>query len=126
MIIVTIMGKLAQINLNGFEEVAQQNTLFAVLVTIILILFRAILFLYKKADDKNKELNTAQINFSLKIEEIRKDQIKKEDDRNNQWRESEKETLTVLNGVNNVLDLSEKMKESDTQKIIDKIKDCCE
>lgn len=119
--IIGIISVLGQINLNGFEEVAQQNTLFAILVSIILILFRVIIYLYKKVDDKAKLLGITQENHSLKIEEIRKEQIKKEDERNIQWRESEKETLTVLNGVNSVLEMSEKMKENDTQKIIDKI-----
>ena len=112
---------LGQINLEGFQEAAQQNTLFAVLVSMVLVLFSISVYLFKKLEDKNKELRINQEKFSAKIEEIRQEQMKKEDERNNQWRESEKETLIVLKGVNSVLEMSEKMKENDTQKIIDKI-----
>ena len=59
--------------------------------------------------------------YANKIDDIRKENMIKETERSKQWRESEKETLIVLKGVNSVLELSEKMKENDTQKIIDKI-----
>ena len=112
---------LGQINLEGFEAAAEQNTTFAILVSIVIILFGIIIFLFKKYEDKNNELKNFQEAYVKKIDEIRKENMKKEDERNVHWRESEKETLTVLKGVNSVLEMSEKMKENDTEKIIDKI-----
>lgn len=116
--ILTILG---QINLEGFEEAAQQNTLFAILVSLVLILFSIAIYLFKKYEDKSQELKSVQEDYANKIDEIRKENMTKEDERSRQWRESEKETLVVLKGVNSVLEMSEKMKENDTQKIIDKI-----
>jgi Na+/phosphate symporter len=112
---------LTQINLEGFEAAAEQNTTFAILVSIVIILFGIIIFLFKKYEDKSNELKKFQEAYVQKIDEIRKENMKKEDERNVHWRESEKETLTVLKGVNSVLEMSEKMKENDTEKIIDKI-----
>jgi len=112
--ILSILPILGQINLEGFEAAAEQNTIFAILVSLVLILFGIILFLFN-------ELRKIQETYLKKIDEIRKDGIVKEDERNLHWRESEKETLTVLKGVNSVLEMSEKMKENDTEKIINKI-----
>ena len=112
---------LGQINLEGFEAAAEQNTIFAILVSLVLILFGIIVILYKKSEALNVELRKFQEAYTLKIDEIRKEGITKEDERNMHWRESEKETLTVLKGVNSVLEMSEKIKENDTEKIIDKI-----
>ncbi len=112
---------LAQINLEGFETAAEQNTTFAILVSIVLILFGINIFFFKKFEDKSTELKKFQEIYAEKIDEIRKENMIKEDERNKQWRESEKETLTVLKGVNSVLEMSEKMKENDTQKIIQNI-----
>lgn len=121
MMILRIVSILGQINLEGFEEAAQQNTLFAVLVSMVLVLFGISTYLFKKIEDKNQEIKLLQEKFSTKIEDIRKEEMAKEDIRSNQWRESEKETLIVLRGVNSVLEMSEKMKENDTEKIIEKI-----
>lgn len=120
-ILTNIPTILAQINLEGFEAAAQQNTTFAILVSLVLILFGINIFLFKKYEDKNTELKKVQETNLTKIDEIRKEYSKKEDDRTASWRESEKETLTVLKGVNSVLEMSEKMKENDTKNIIDKI-----
>ena len=119
--IALIYGIIAQINLEGFEEAAQQNTLFAILVSMVLVLFSIVLYLFKKYEDKNDELKKLQEDYIKRIDDIRIDNTSKEAERNNQWRESEKETLIVLKGVNSVLEMSEKLKENDTQKIIEKI-----
>lgn len=116
-----IMPILAQINLEGFEAAAEQNTIFAILVSLVLILFGIIVYLFKENKDLNKELKKLLDVQIEKIDTIRKENMTKEDERNLHWRESEKETLTVLKGVNSVLEMSEKMKENDTEKIIDKI-----
>lgn len=127
-----ILALIAQIKFEGFEEAAQQSTLFAILVSMVLVLFSIALYLFKLYVDKNNELKkvhednsknllTLQNTHTEKIDSIRTEIMNKEDERNKQWRESEKETLIVLKGVNTVLEMSEKMKENDTQKIIDKI-----
>ncbi|MFW6243190.1 MAG: hypothetical protein ACOC2W_03430 [bacterium] len=57
------------------------------------------------------------------IEKLRVETIKKNDERNKQWAESEKETLHVLNGISNLLDLSEKIGNIEADKIIKKLDD---
>lgn len=112
---------LTQINLEGFEEAAEHSTLFAILVSIIVILFAVVLFLFKEFKDANNKIIVNQESYATKIDEIRKENEKKESLRATEWMDSEKETLIVLKGVNSVLEMSEKMKENDTNKIIDKI-----
>ena len=127
-----ILNLIAQIKIEGFEEAAQQNALFAVLVSIVLVLFGISLYLFKLYVDKNKEIKkineknsenilTLQKNHTEKIDGIRVEIMHKEDERNKQWRDAEKETLIVLKGENTVLEMSEKMKENDTEKILDRI-----
>lgn len=130
--ITMILMLIAQIKFEGFEEAAQQNTLFAVLVSIVLVLFGISVYLFKLYVNKNSEIKiinaknsenllTLQKNHTEKIDKIRLEIMDKDAELNKQWRESEKETLIVLKGVNTVLEMSEKMKENDTEKIIDKI-----
>ena len=52
------------------------------------------------------------------IEKIRLDMLKREEERTRQWMESEKETLHVLNGVSTLLDLSDKLDKSNSEKIL--------
>lgn len=75
-----------------------------------------------KQDSENKinELNTLHEN---KMENIRLEMLKREDDKNRMWTESEKETLKVLSGVSNLLDLSEKINKVESDKIIKKLDD---
>lgn len=110
-----------QINLDAFNDAAQLNTLFGVLVSLILILGTVSVFLFKKYESMIIKFNKIQSEHFSKIEEIRREDLKKETIRNDRTRESEKETLTVLKGVNNVLELSEKFKENDTEKILTKL-----
>lgn len=51
------------------------------------------------------------------LEKIRVEMLKREEDRNRQWMESEKETLLVLGGVSNLLDISEKINRVESDKI---------
>ena len=62
----------------------------------------------KRGEFSSKEITEVCLNT---IKEKEEDMIKYQ-------REAEKETLNVLNGVNKVLELSDKMKENDTNKII--------
>lgn len=128
----------------GLENAAKVSVLDGVLVSIVLALCGVVILLYKKSEKKNEKLSKIDKEYSKiisdirkehsgKQEEIRKDMLKLEEDRNRQWIESEKETLNVLNGVSNVLEMSEKMSNKDTEiilvtiknvesKILDKIK----
>jgi GTP-binding protein EngB required for normal cell division len=49
--------------------------------------------------------------------------LKREEERSRQWMESEKETLHVLNGVSNLLDLSEKIEGVRSEKILESLKE---
>lgn len=134
---------IAQVNLEGFQQAAEQNTVFAILVSLVVILFGGFIILFKRYEDKNKELKNAHVEHTKtidtvktehankidsirkehaeKIDEIRQEIMEKEEERTRMWRESEKETLNILNGVNTVLEMGEKMKENDTKNIIEKI-----
>jgi hypothetical protein len=81
---------------------------------------------------KTTELKLMQQQHTAKIDNVRKEQsetleklrvemLKREEERTRQWMESEKETLHVLNGVSNLLDLSEKLDKSESEKIIKKL-----
>lgn len=72
------------------------------------------------SDCKINELNRIHEN---KMENIRLEMLKREDDKNRMWSESEKETLKVLSGVSNLLDLSEKINKVESDKIIKKLDD---
>lgn len=112
---------LYQINLEGFQQAAEMNTLFGILVSLIVILVGAVFILFKKYEEKSKELNKLHENTSNRIDQIRKEIIEKNDEVNKHWKDSEKETLMVLKGVNSVLEMSEKMKDATTEKITDKL-----
>lgn len=52
------------------------------------------------------------------LEKIRMEMLKREEERGRQWMESERETLHILGGVSNLLDLSEKFNRVESDKII--------
>ena len=54
---------------------------------------------------------------SDKLENLRVEMLKREEERSRQWMESEKETLHVLNGVSNLLELSDKVDKVEFKKI---------
>jgi hypothetical protein len=60
------------------------------------------------------------------LEKVRLEMLKREEERTRQWIESEKETLHVLNGVSNLLDLKDKLDKSDSMKILKKLEELCE
>lgn len=51
------------------------------------------------------------------LERLRVEMLKREEERTRQWMESEKETLHVLNGVSNLLELGDKSDKSEFKKI---------
>lgn len=83
---------------------------------------------------KNNEMKLLQQKYVAKVDSIRKEcnetsenlrteMLKKEEDRNRQWIESEKETLHVLNGVSSLLDLSDKINRVDSERILEKLEE---
>jgi hypothetical protein len=89
-------------------------------------------FLAKKITIKTAEMKLVQQQYAAKIDVIRKehaetlekirvDMLNREQERTRQWIESEKETLHVLNGVSNLLDLNEKINKFESDKILEKL-----
>lgn len=110
------------------------NNLFFYL-TIIIFIFSVIVIvlLKKRLIIKQNERKLIQQQHTAKIDMIRKDHsntleklrvlmLEREEDRNHQWIESEKETLFVLSGVSNLLDLSEKINKVEIDKILKLLK----
>jgi hypothetical protein len=84
---------------------------------------------FRKKDDEHKLI---QQQYTAKMEKLRDDHtktvddlrgqmLKKEEERTRQWMESEKETLHVLNGVSQVLELSENIGRVESEKILTKL-----
>lgn len=107
-----------------------------IITNIIQLLGMSFIMLYAliKLGKKNITINLQQQQHTAKIDNIRKDHsetlesirlemLRREEDSNRHWIESEKETLKVLNGVSNLLDLSEKINKVETDKIIGQLAD---
>lgn len=105
--------------------------LSTILLVSTILIFGKFLLLIKK---KNKEISTIQQQHTDKVDSIRKEQsdtlnkirsemLKREDDRNRQWIESEKETLNVLNGISHLLDLYYTLDGVNTDKILKKLEE---
>jgi RPA family protein len=88
----------------------------------------------KKNDKKNKELRNIQQQYIGKIDSLRKEHaeilngirresLKREEDRNNQWIESERELLNVLNGLSMFFDINEKLNKVESEKILAKLQE---
>lgn len=106
------------------------------LLLFITTIFSTTLFiiLLKKIDKKNKELKNIQQQYIGKIDSlrkehseilnnIRKESLKREEDRNNQWIESERELLNVLNGLSMFFDINEKLNKVESEKILAKLQE---
>jgi hypothetical protein len=124
---------LLQVQLEGLQEAAKTSPLNGALVGFIILLLTGIGILWKQivgARKDIKELNESHVNrledirkeYVSKFEKLQEEYLKREEDRNKQWTESEKQTLQVLNGVTNILEMSEKMGQKDTHEILEKIK----
>ena len=101
---------------------------------LIFLFFGTIFFMIKSLRIRIAETKLLQQQYIAKIDNIRKEQtitlenlriemLKREEDRTRQWNESEKETLHVLNGVLNLLDLTEKINVGDSEKILLKLRE---
>lgn len=67
------------------------------------------------------KIDTLRKNHEDKVENLRNQMLKKEEDRTRQWAESEKEALHVLNGVSQILELSENLGKIESEKILNKL-----
>jgi len=109
------------------------SNVFFYLFAGLLILFGGMLFsllrvLKKKSSDMKslQQQHVARIDVVRKehnenLENLRIEMLKREEERTRQWMESEKETLYVLNGVSNLLDLTDKIGRVDSEKILTKL-----
>lgn len=106
-----------------------ENMFFYLFFLELLIIFGIVGIYHKSSEKKNNEIKLIQQQQISKIDNIRKDHseklegirhemLKREEERTRQWIESEKETLHVLNGVSNILDLSEKINRVESDKIL--------
>jgi len=110
-----------------------------VLISIVLsvmnfILIAIIVLLQKKKSKIHGEHKQMQQQYIAKVDMIRKDQAeklenirketnRKDDDRNRQWIESERETLQILNGLSIILDRNDNLGRIETEKILSEIRD---
>lgn len=108
---------------------AHQHIIIGMLAFCIIAFSITIGFIMKIIKKKNVEIKLSQQQHTAKIdmlrkehsdtlEKIRLEMLKREEERTRQWMESEKETLHVLNGVSTLLDLSDKLDKSNSDKIL--------
>ena len=93
-------------------------------VVFMSLFFTLLMVLRKRVLDQKllQQQHVARVDIirkehSEKLENIRIEMLKREEDRSRQWIESEKETLHVLNGVSNLLELSDKVDKIEFNKI---------
>ena len=107
------------------------NAFFYLFVALAIVFAIVVLSFIKTIKLKTAEVKTLQQQYLARVDNIRKEHaetlerlrlemLKREEERTRQWIESEKETLHVLNGVSNLLDLKEKLDHSDSMKILNK------
>jgi len=98
----------------------------------MLFFFGTLFYMIKSLRKRIADTKLQQQQHVAKIDNIRKEQmdtlenlrvemLKREEDRIRQWVESEKEALHVLNGVSNLLDLTDKIGRADSEKILKKL-----
>ena len=104
------------------------NAFFYVFIGVTLLLFGLIMTMVKIIKKKASDQKSLQLQHVARVDIIRKEQtekleslriemLKREEDRVRQWMESEKETLHVLNGVSNLLELSDKVDKVEFKKM---------
>ena len=109
------------------------NVFFYLFIVAVIGLLSAVFVLMRTIKRKIAEAKLMQQQHVARVDIIRKEQteklenirlemLKREEDRSRQWMESEKETLHVLNGVSSLLDLSEKIGRVESEKILAEIR----
>jgi len=115
-------------------HVIWSNVFFYLFVSAILVFVGFLFALLKAMKKKSSDMKLLQQQHVARVDVIRKEQteklenirlemLKREEDRSRQWMESEKETLHVLNGVSSLLDLSEKIGRVESERILKKIEE---
>jgi hypothetical protein len=108
------------------------NAFFYLFIAITLVLFIFAFYISMQIRKKNLTITNMTLQHANKIdiirgdhsetlEKIRVEMVKREEERTRQWIESEKEALRVLNGVSIILDRSDKIERSESEKIIKKL-----
>ena len=108
------------------------NVFFYVFVLAMLCFIGMLMALLKVLKKKSSDMKILQQQHVARIDNVRKEHsnnlenlriemLKREEERVRQWQESEKETLRVLNGVSNLLDLTDKIGRVDSEKILKKL-----
>jgi len=109
------------------------NAFFYVFIGVTMLLFGLIMVMVKIIKQKANDQKMLQLQHVARIDVIRKEHtekleslrvemLKREEDRGRQWMESEKETLHVLNGVSNLLELSDKVDKVEFKKLNNALK----
>lgn len=123
---------LLQIGVEGFSQAAEVSTLMGVLVSIIIILGGVVVYLFTINQKKGKELFELQSNTTEKthtinkdhierLDEIRKEIMQKEDLRSKENKDTEREILSILNGLSQILELREAKNKNENIVILDKL-----
>jgi hypothetical protein len=110
------------------------NPFFYLFVTTLLLLIGVTCYYLSKLNKKTSESKLSQQQYAARIDVLRKEHteklemlriemLKREEDRSRQWMESERETLRVLNGVSSLLDLNKRLGRIDSDKIMEKLKE---
>lgn len=119
---------------NTSATLSHQHIIMGMIGISIGLLVFVIWVTMKMMKKKNAEIKLMQQQHTAKIdmlrkehsdtlEKIRLEMLKREEERTRQWMESEKETLHVLNGVSTLLDLSDKLDKSNSDKILKKLEE---
>lgn len=104
------------------------NVFFYLFVGGFTVALLVILSIMRQLKEKTNERKLMQQQYIAKIDNIRKEHsdtlenlrlemLKREEERTRQWIESEKETLHVLNGVSAILELGEKVLNTENGKM---------
>jgi len=108
------------------------NVFFCLFIGLLLLSIGLLFAFLKVLKKKSSDMKQMQLQHVAKIDVIRNEHLntlenlriemlKREEERTRQWMESEKETLYVLNGISNLLDLTDKIARVDSEKILNKL-----
>lgn len=104
------------------------NVFFYLFIGVIMLFGIGIMAMVRALHNKTKHAELIEHQHVARVDNIRKENeekldgirvemLKREEERSRQWMESERETLRVLNGVSNLLDLSDRFDKSRLDKI---------
>jgi hypothetical protein len=108
------------------------NVFFYLFIITFFFLFIGGFIVMKSLRKRNNDIKLLQQQHVARVDNIRKENsnnldglriemLKIGEERTRQWMESEKETLHVLTGVSNLLDLTDKIGRVDSEKILKKL-----